>query len=84
MNRLAILGGKPVRNTFLAYGRQWIDDHDVESVVEVLKGDYLTTGPCVEEFERRVAACRGRLCCCSSKRDGRSAHGLLRGRNTER
>jgi|LSQX01.3.fsa_nt_gb UDP-4-amino-4,6-dideoxy-N-acetyl-beta-L-altrosamine transaminase len=56
MNRLAILGGKPVRNTFLAYGRQWIDDHDVESVVEVLKGDYLTTGPCVEEFERRVAA----------------------------
>ena len=36
MNRLAILGGKPFVIP-LAYGRQWIDDHDVESVVEVLK-----------------------------------------------
>lgn len=55
MNTLAINGGKPVRNTFLPYGQQYIDDEDIETVVEVLKSNYLTTGPKVEEFEKKVA-----------------------------
>lgn len=33
------------------YGRQNIDKDDVEAVLEVLKSDYLTTGPQVEAFE---------------------------------
>ena len=41
---------------FLPYGRQTIDDDDVESVVAALRGDYLTTGPLVGEFERALAA----------------------------
>ncbi|GHD53657.1 UDP-4-amino-4,6-dideoxy-N-acetyl-beta-L-altrosamine transaminase [Thalassobaculum fulvum] len=41
---------------FLPYGRQVIDDDDVAAVVEVLKGDFLTTGPTVDAFEAAFAA----------------------------
>ena len=44
-----------MRNTFLPYGKQWIEEDDVEAVVNVLKGDFLTTGPAVAEFEQEVA-----------------------------
>ncbi len=52
---LAIHGGKPVRDTYLAYGKQMIDDKDIEAVVEILRGDYLTTGPNVAHFEEKIA-----------------------------
>ena len=39
-------------NRFLPYGRQTIDEDDVEAVVRALRSDYLTTGPLVAEFER--------------------------------
>ena len=52
---LAIEGGSPVRNTVLPYGRQWIDDDDISAVVEVLRSDWLTTGPKVTEFEAAFA-----------------------------
>lgn len=35
----------------LSYGRQTITDVDVDAVVEVLRGDWLTQGPKVEAFE---------------------------------
>ncbi len=38
----------------LPYGRQTIDEQDVQAVVDVLHGDWLTTGPAVTEFERVV------------------------------
>lgn len=53
---LAIFGGKPVRDTFLSYGRQCVDEEDIEEVVSVLKGDYLTTGPAIKAFEDKVAS----------------------------
>ena len=53
--RLAIGGGTPVRETMLPYGRQWVDEADVQAVVEVLRSDWLTTGPKVREFEEQVA-----------------------------
>jgi UDP-4-amino-4,6-dideoxy-N-acetyl-beta-L-altrosamine transaminase len=37
------------------YGRQNISDEDIAAVVEVLKSDYLTQGPKVEEFEEKFA-----------------------------
>lgn len=55
MDKLAIHGGNPVRKEYLAYGRQNIDDKDIEAAIKVLKGDYLTTGPFVKEFEEKVA-----------------------------
>lgn len=42
-------------NKFIPYGRQWIDQDDVQTVEETLKSDYLTTGPKVEEFEEKFA-----------------------------
>ena len=55
LEALAIHGGAPVREKLLPYGRQSIDDSDVQAVVEVLKSDWLTTGPKVGEFEERFA-----------------------------
>jgi len=56
LETLAIHGGKPVRERLLPYGRQSLDDSDISAVVEVLKSDWLTTGPKVGEFEERFAA----------------------------
>lgn len=52
---LAINGGTPVRDKFLPYGKQVIDENDIKSVVNILNGDYLTTGPAVSEFEKKIA-----------------------------
>ena len=40
---------------FIPYGHQSIDDEDIQSVIEVLKGDWLTTGPTVDRFEQELA-----------------------------
>jgi len=53
---LAIHGGSPVRSSLLPYGRQFVDEADIEAVVEVLRSDWLTTGPKVAEFEEAFAA----------------------------
>ncbi|MGO9088643.1 MAG: UDP-4-amino-4,6-dideoxy-N-acetyl-beta-L-altrosamine transaminase [Candidatus Sulfotelmatobacter sp.] len=53
---LAINGGEPVRSTFLPYGRQSVDEADIQAVVDVLRSDWLTTGPKVGEFEQAFAA----------------------------
>lgn len=44
---------------FLPYGRQSIEDDDIAAVVEVLKSDYLTTGPAGPRFEAAVAEAVG-------------------------
>lgn len=43
----------------LPYGRQQIDEADIQAVVEVLRSDWLTTGPKVAEFEQAFAAWTG-------------------------
>jgi perosamine synthetase len=40
----------------IPYGRQWLDDDDVEAVARALRSEFLTTGPLVEAFERELAA----------------------------
>jgi len=40
---------------FLPYGRHWVNDEDIQAVVNVLHSDWLTTGPMVEAFEKAVA-----------------------------
>lgn len=42
-------------STFLPYGRQSIDEADIQAVVEVLKSDFLTQGPAIARFEKAVA-----------------------------
>lgn len=53
--KLALHGGEPVRKKFLPYAKQCIDDNDLLAVNEVLKSDFLTTGPKVKEFEEKIA-----------------------------
>jgi len=55
MEKLAIEGGMPVRKTLLPYGRQWIDEEDIETVVQVLRSPWITTGPKIAEFEEAFA-----------------------------
>jgi len=43
----------------LPYGRQSISTEDIRAVVDVLQGDWLTTGPTVAEFERRIGELAG-------------------------
>ncbi len=43
----------------LPYGRQSISEEDIQAVVEVLRGDWLTTGPAVAAFEDRISAVAG-------------------------
>ena len=43
----------------IPYGRQFIDEEDIQAVVEVLRSDWLTTGPKIEEFEHAMAAYMG-------------------------
>jgi len=52
----------------LPYGRQSIDEADVEAVVAVLRGDWLTTGPAVTAFEEAVGETAGghRAVSCTS------------------
>lgn len=37
------------------YGRQDINEADIQSVVDVLRSDFLTQGPVLEQFEKKVA-----------------------------
>ena len=59
MNKPAICGGTPVRDTKLFYGHQYIDDADIQAVVEVLKSDYLTCGPKITELEEKLCKMTG-------------------------
>jgi len=42
-------------SVFLPYGKQWIDDNDVQAVTDVLLSERITQGPVVEEFEKALA-----------------------------
>lgn len=44
---------------YIPYGHQSISNEDIQAVVEVLRSDYLTTGPKIEEFERAVSEYTG-------------------------
>lgn len=59
MNQPAIAGGEPVRKEKLYYGHQYIDDNDIQAVVEVLKSDYLTCGPKIGALEKRLCEVTG-------------------------
>lgn len=44
-----------MKHKFIPYGRQSINESDISRVVEVLRSDYLTTGPTIEKFEKAIA-----------------------------
>jgi perosamine synthetase len=57
--KLAIHGGQPIRDHYLPYGRQIINDDDINSVISILRSDFITTGPTIEQFEREIAEYTG-------------------------
>ena len=59
MEKPAICGGEPVRSTKIFYGHQFIDEDDIQAVVEVLKSDYLTCGPKIGELEEKLCEVTG-------------------------
>ena len=59
MEKLAIKDGYPVRGGKIFYGRQWIDEKDIQAVDSVLRSDYITCGPKVDELERTLCEFTG-------------------------
>ena len=59
MEKLAIKGGFPVRSGKIYYGRQWIDEDDIQAVAETLRSDFITCGPKVDEMERELESYTG-------------------------
>ena len=61
----------------IPYGRQTIEEDDIEEVVKVLKSDFLTTGPKVAEFERAVAEYVGAKYAVAISNDTAALHAFL-------
>lgn len=59
MDKPAICGGSPIRDTKIFYGHQYIDEDDIQAVVDVLKSDYLTCGPKIAELEDKLCQVTG-------------------------
>lgn len=56
LEALAINGGEPVRSALLPYGHQMVSEEDISAVADVLRSDWITTGPKVAEFEEALAS----------------------------
>lgn len=59
MEKLAVLGGVPVREKPISYGRQYIDQEDIMAVTESLISPELTCGPRIVELERKLCEVTG-------------------------
>ena len=53
-------------DTFIPYGRQHIDQADIDAVIDVLKSDYLTQGPKVPAFENALCQLTGAEFACAA------------------
>ena len=58
----------------ISYGKQFIDNSDIDAVVEVLKSDWLTQGPHVESFETELNKYFGSLHACANVNGTASLH----------
>ena len=50
----------------IPYGKQNISKEDIDSVVKILKSDWITQGPCVESFEEAISQKVGSKYCISA------------------
>ena len=63
MEKPAIFGGIPVRTNPLSYGRQYIDEEDIQAVADTLRSDYLTCGPRITQLEEKLCEVTGAKYC---------------------
>ncbi|MBT6050238.1 MAG: UDP-4-amino-4,6-dideoxy-N-acetyl-beta-L-altrosamine transaminase [Candidatus Scalindua sp.] len=47
------------QSAIIPYGRQWIDENDIQEVISLMRSERITQGPKVEEFEDALAECCG-------------------------
>ena len=73
----AVQGAWTMRDTLLPYGHQQVDEDDISAVVEVLRSDWLTTGPKVSEFEGKFAEEVGASCAVSFSSGTAALHGAV-------
>ncbi len=59
MEQLAIFGGTPVRNSKISYGRQCIEQDDIDAVADTLRSAALTCGPKIAELENMICEVTG-------------------------
>ncbi len=59
MEKPAICGGTPVSEYPISYGKQFIDDKDIQAVVDVLKSPFLTCGPEIGRLEEKLCQITG-------------------------
>lgn len=59
MEQLAVFGGSPVRETPIYYGRQCIEQMDIDAVEKVLRSAFVTCGPKVAEAEKKICEVTG-------------------------
>lgn len=59
MEQLAIFGGSPVRKTPVHYGKQYIDQTDVDAVTASLQSDLITCGPQTAALEKKLCEITG-------------------------
>ena len=62
---------------YLPYGHQSINEDDIRAVLEVLEGEWLTTGPAVEGFEAAVAEYTGASYAVSFSSGTAALHGAM-------
>lgn len=59
MEQLAIFGGTPVREKPVYYGKQYIDQDDIDAVIASLKSDLITCGPQTAALEKKLCEITG-------------------------
>lgn len=55
-DKLAVAGGRPVRDNFLVFGAPCLGDEEIAEVVETLRSGWIGTGPRVKRFEEEFAS----------------------------
>jgi UDP-4-amino-4,6-dideoxy-N-acetyl-beta-L-altrosamine transaminase/dTDP-4-dehydrorhamnose reductase len=45
--------------SLISYGRQYLDENDIQAVINVLNSGWITQGPKIDEFEKALAGCCG-------------------------
>lgn len=63
MEKLAVSGGTPVRKTPIYYGRQCIEEDDIQAVAESLRSDLITCGPKAAQAEAKLCEITGAKYC---------------------
>ena len=74
---LALFGGEPVRTTLLPYGHQSLTEDDIQAVLDVLRSEWITTGPKIDEFEEAFAAYVGAKHAVSFSSGTAALHGAV-------